>query len=46
MSLAAAAASSLADASGIDPLLLRVLCVRCAKVYTDAEKVEDGHQCK
>jgi len=42
----AAAATALADAAGIDTALLRILCVRCAKLMTDPAKVEAQHQCK
>lgn len=42
----AAAANAIGDASGIDPSLLRVLCVRCAKLLSDSTKVENGHRCK
>ena len=45
MSSAAAAATAMADAMGIDANLLRVLCIRCAKRLTDSRNVEGRVGC-
>ena len=45
-SLAAKAASAKADEAGIDPLLVRVLCVRCAKRLEKPDKLDGELACK
>ena len=42
----AAKANAEADAAGIDATLVRVLCVRCAKLLADPEMVESGVCCE